>query len=92
MSPDDHTPHLSLEEVLNLLPVQRIEVKVHQLLRHFRLNVAPELHPQLVHGQLFCQAGLQLFSIYFAHMVDTPHTKKQKATTSNKVFSKSTEF
>ena len=61
MSPDDHTPHLSLEEVLNLLPVQRIEVKVHQLLRHFGLDVTPELDSQLVHGQLFRQAGLQLF-------------------------------
>lgn len=56
-------PHLSLEEALNFFPVQRVKVKVYELLRYLGLDVALELDPQLIHGQLLRQTGLQLLCV-----------------------------
>ena len=75
----DHAPHLSVEEVLDLLPVERVEVEVHQLLGHLGLDVTSELDPQLVHGQLFRQAGLELCSGLFC--TRNGHATKKKTHT-----------
>lgn len=52
--------HLSLEKFCHLFPVKRVEIEVDQFLRHLRLNVLPELGPELLHRQLLGQAGFQL--------------------------------
>ena len=75
VSPDDRMPHLSLEETGDLLPLKRIEVEVYELLCHLSLDVTSELDPQLVHRQLLCQAGLQLFCF----LMYTSQTKKSGA-------------
>lgn len=54
--------HLSREEPRDFLPVERVEIKVYQLLCNFRLDVPPKLDPQLLHRELFRQARLQLLN------------------------------
>ena len=59
-SGDDRESHLSFEESLDLFPVQRVDVEIHQFLGYLGLDVPTKLLPELLHGQLFRQAGFQL--------------------------------
>jgi len=52
--------HLSFEIPLDLFPVERVEVEIHQLLGYLGLDVLTKLFPELLHGKLFRQAGFQL--------------------------------